>query len=106
MGEMGGMGGRGNRPLCNLLLLMYSYFEIEQFFKKISQGGHLGGSVGYTSDFSSGHDLAACDSSPASGSVLTTQNLEPALDSVTPSLSAPPPLIPSPSLSLSKVNKH
>ena len=31
-------------------------------------------------------------SSPASGSVLTAQNLEPALDSVSPSLSAPNPL--------------
>ena len=31
--------------------------------------------------------------SPASGSVLTAQNLEPASDSVTPSLSAPPPLV-------------
>ena len=28
--------------------------------------------------------------SPASGSVLTAQSLEPALDSVSPSLSAPP----------------
>ena len=43
-------------------------------------------------------------SSPASGSVLTARNLEPALDSVCRSLSAPPPLCacsPSPSLSLS-----
>ena len=32
-------------------------------------------------------------SSPASGSVLTAQSLEPASDSVSPSLSAPPPLI-------------
>ena len=32
-------------------------------------------------------------SSPASGSVLTAQSLEPALDSVSPSLSAPPLLI-------------
>ena len=31
-------------------------------------------------------------SSPALGSVLTAQSLEPALDSVSPSLSAPPPL--------------
>ena len=31
--------------------------------------------------------------SPASGSVLTAQGLEPALDSVSPSLSAPPQLI-------------
>ena len=32
-------------------------------------------------------------SSPAAGSVLTTQSLEPASDSVSPSLSAPPPLV-------------
>ena len=32
-------------------------------------------------------------SSPASGSVLMAQNLEPALDSVSPSLSAPPLLM-------------
>ena len=31
-------------------------------------------------------------SSPSSGSVLTAQSLEPASDSVSPSLSAPPPL--------------
>ena len=42
------------------------------------------------------------DSSPASGSVLTVQSLEPASDSVSPSLSAPPPL----TLCLSKMNKH
>ena len=42
--------------------------------------------------------------SPASGSVLTTQSLEPASDSVSPSLSAPPLLVLS--LSLSKTNKH
>ena len=40
-------------------------------------------------------------SSPVSGSVLTAQTLEPALDSVSPSLSAPPRL----ALSLSKINK-
>ena len=51
------------------------------------------------------------NSSPASGSVLTAQSLEPALDSVSPSLSlslslsAPPPLALSLSLSLSKINK-
>ena len=39
--------------------------------------------------------------SPASGSVLTAQSLEPALDSVSPSLSAPPPLM----LCLSVKNK-
>ena len=40
--------------------------------------------------------------SPASGSVLTAQSLEPALDSVSPSLSALPPLV----LSLSKINER
>ena len=43
-------------------------------------------------------------SSPTSGSVLTAQSLEPASDSVSPSLSAPPPL--ALCLSLSKINKH
>ena len=43
-------------------------------------------------------------SSPESGSVLTAQNLEPASDSVSPSLSALPQLILS--LSLSQIHKH
>ena len=43
-------------------------------------------------------------SSPASGSVLTARNLEPASDSVSPFLFAPPLLVRS--LSLSKINKH
>ena len=54
--------------------------------------GRLGGSVGWASDFGSGHDLAVCEFEPASGSVLTAQSLEPASDSVPPSLSAPSPL--------------
>ena len=43
-------------------------------------------------------------SSPTSGSVLTAQSPEPASDSVSPSLSALPPLVLS--LSFSKINKH
>ena len=43
-------------------------------------------------------------SSPASGSVLTAQSLQPASDSVSPSLSAPPLLMLC--LCLSKINKH
>ena len=43
-------------------------------------------------------------SSPASGSVLTAQSLEPVSDSVSPSLSAPTPTR-APSLSLLKINK-
>ena len=42
-------------------------------------------------------------SSPAWGSVLTAQSLEPASDSVPPSLSLCPPLL---VLCLSKINKH
>ena len=40
--------------------------------------------------------------SPVSGSVLTAQSLEPASDSASPPLSAPPPL----TCSLPKMNKH
>ena len=43
-------------------------------------------------------------SSPVLGSVLTAQSLESALDSVSPSLSAPPLFVLS--LSLSKINKN
>ena len=43
-------------------------------------------------------------SSPASGSVVTAQSLEPALDSVSPSLSLSLPLPSSHSVSLSKIN--
>ena len=42
---------------------------------------------------------------PALGSVLTAQSLEPASNSVSPSLSDPPP-IHALSLSVSKINKH
>ena len=59
-------------------------------FKKIP--GAPGGSVGEAWDFRSGHDLTV-SSSPAPGSVLTAQSLEPASDSVCPSLSAPPLLM-------------
>ena len=47
---------------------------------------------------------AFMSSSPTSGSVLTGQTLEPASDSVSPSLSAPPLLVLC--LGLSKMNKH
>ena len=51
--------------------------------------GHLGGSVSWASDFGSGHDHSqSMGLRPVSGSVLTSQSLEPALDSVSPSLSA------------------
>ena len=43
-------------------------------------------------------------SSPVSGSVLIAQSLEPASDSVSPSLSAPPLLVLS--VPLSKIKKH
>ena len=45
-------------------------------------------------------------SRPPLGSVLTVQSLEPALDSVSPPLSAPSLLMFRLSLSLSKISKH
>ena len=57
------------------------------------------------SNFGSGHDLVVHESSPASGSVLTARSLEPASDSVSPSLSDPPPIHVL-SLSVSKINKR
>ena len=51
--------------------------------------GCLGGSVRWASGFGSGHDLAIrfVSLSPASGSVLTAQSLEPASDCVSLSIS-------------------
>ena len=54
--------------------------------------GHLGGSVGWASDFGSGLDLTIHEFEPRIRLVLTAQSLEPALNSVSPSLSAPAPL--------------
>ena len=45
-------------------------------------------------------------SSPVSGSGLIAQSLEPASDSMSPSLSAPPPLLRARALSLSLKNKN
>ena len=50
--------------------------------------------------------LGFVSSSPASGSVPTAQSLEPAWDSVSPSLSTPLPLVLARSLSLPLKNKH
>ena len=52
-------------------------------------------------DFSSGHDLTVCEFEPHMG--LCADSSEPAWDSLSPSLSAPPPL--TLSISLSKINK-
>ena len=55
--------------------------------------GRLGGAVGWASDFSQVTISRSVSSSPASGSGLMAQSLEPVSDSVSPSLSAPPPLM-------------
>ena len=77
-------------------------FECLLLSKYHSSERRLGGSVSWVSNFSSGHDLAVHESSPASGSVLTAQSLELATDSVSPSLGSPPLVL---CLSLSKINK-
>ena len=63
-------------------------FELIQ----LSQG-RLGGAVGWASDFSQVTISRSGSSSPASGSGLMAQSLEPVSDSVSPSLSAPPPFM-------------
>ena len=59
--------------------------------------GHLGGSVGWAPDFGSGHDLTVCEFEPHIK--LCADSMEPALDSLSPSL------CPSTALSLSVKNK-
>ena len=49
--------------------------------------GPLGGSVGYASDFGSGHDLMAHEFKPHVG--VTAVSTEPAWDPLSPSLSLP-----------------
>ena len=65
-------------------------FECLLLSKYHSSERRLGGSVSWVPNFSSSHDLAVHESSPASGSVLTAQSLELATDSVSPSLLALP----------------
>ena len=52
--------------------------------------GRLGGSVAYASTSAQVVVSRSVGSSPTSDSVLTARSLEPAWDSVSPSLSAPP----------------
>ena len=62
-------------------------------YKEITQEGRLSGSVGYASDFGSGHDLPVHGFQPWAGSALTAQSLEPVCDSVSLFLSAPALLV-------------
>ena len=76
--------------------------DCNRFYNKIFWGD-LGDSVGWASDFGSGHVLTVHGSSPALGSVLTAQGLELASDSVPPSLWPSPLML---CLTLSLKNKH
>ena len=58
------------------MVMFFNYFLL----------GRLGGSVGWASDFGSGHDLAVRGFEPRVG--LCADSSEPASDSVSPSLSA------------------
>ena len=64
--------------------------------------GRLGGSVGWVANFSSGHDLTVREFQPHVGLCADSSSLEPASDSVSLSLSAPPLLTLCLSLSLSQ----
>ena len=75
---------------------------LKYLLKKTSQG-RLGGAVGYASDFSQVTISRSVSSSPASGSGLMAQSLEPVSDSVSP-FSVPPLLALSLSLSQKEIN--
>ena len=58
------------------------------FFKEKWQMGRLGDSVSLAYNFSSGHDLRVCEFKCHIG--LSAVSMEPTLDALSPSLSAPP----------------
>ena len=73
-------------------------------FKKeyLDYKGHLGGSVGWASDFGSGHNLTDHEFKPCVRLCADSSEPGAALDSVSPSRSTPPLLV----LSLSKINRN
>ena len=81
-----------------------SWFFIWYFHLSKNKLGCLGGSVSWVSNFGSGRDLTVHEFQPHIG--LSAVRAEPASDPLSPSRSAPPPLAPSLSLSLSLKNKH
>ena len=82
--------------------------SLESYVNNTWASGHLDGSVGWASNFVSGHNLMVCEFEPHVGLFADSSEPQPASDSVPPSLSAPPPhlLTFSLSLSLSKINKR
>ena len=93
-----------------VLYIRYSFKEVrrrkENITQKVTRKGHRGPQL--VKHLSSTQVMISwfVGSSPASGSVLIARSLEPASDSVPPSLSAPPLLMLTHSLSHSFVNKH
>ena len=55
--------------------------------------GHLSGSVGWAADFSSGHDQEVSEFESHVGLCADSSEPGACLDSVSPSLSVPPPLM-------------
>ena len=71
-----GSGGRvSGRGLCTVFLSLTQRARLSQHFlmltsdpvKKDLTEGRLGGSVGWASDFGSGHDLTSCEFEPRVG---------------------------------------
>ena len=73
--------------------------QLSQMGVEIEISGPLGSSVGWTSEVDSSHDLPALEFEPHIG--LSAISTEPTSDPLSPSLSAPPLLALSLSLSLS-----
>ena len=72
-------------------------------YKKLTIG-HLGGSVGWASNFGPGHDFTVCEFEPGIGLCANSSELE-ACFRFWVSVSAPPPPVPALSLSVALSQK-
>ena len=88
--------------LSELLLIRFLWHLKVDSFKKHRKVWAPGGSVGYASDFGSGHGLMVRGFEPRVGLCADSSEPDPALDSVSPSLCP----FPTHALSLSKINEH
>ena len=99
-GELRGPACKTFWPYSNWVMSLKHRMLIRTVNKNRILSGGLGGPVVWSSFFSSGHDLTSHD--VASGSLLSQPvSAGPASDPLSPSLSAPSPLM----LSFSKINK-
>ena len=80
-------------------------FHLKLYLRTILLSGHLGGSVGWASDFGSGHDLAVREFEPHVGLSADSSEPGPCFRFCVPLSLRPTPDC-APSLCLSKMNEH